>query len=38
MRDSDRIRGYYEQLGFEHRGDRDDPRFPAALYERRARP
>ncbi len=38
MRDNDRIRGYYERLGFEHRGDRDDPRFPVALYERRVRP
>jgi hypothetical protein len=25
-------------VGFEHRGDRDHPRFPAALYERRIRP
>jgi ribosomal protein S18 acetylase RimI-like enzyme len=38
MRDNDRIRRYYERLGFEHRGDRDHPRFPAALYERRIRP
>ena len=29
-----RIRGYYERLGFEHRGDVDHPRFAAALYER----
>ena len=28
------IRGYYEGLGFEHRGDVDHPRFAAALYER----
>ena len=33
-RDDPRIRGYYERLGFEHRGDVDPPRFPAALYER----
>jgi ribosomal protein S18 acetylase RimI-like enzyme len=38
MRDNDRIRSYYERLGFEHRGDRDHPRFAAALYERRIRP
>jgi ribosomal protein S18 acetylase RimI-like enzyme len=33
-RDKTRIRRYYERLGFEHRGDVDHPRFPAALYER----
>ena len=33
-RDDPRIRGYYERLGFEHRGDVDHPRFAAALYER----
>jgi ribosomal protein S18 acetylase RimI-like enzyme len=37
-RDNPRIRGYYEQLGFEHRGDVDHPRFRAALYERPVRP
>jgi GNAT superfamily N-acetyltransferase len=34
MRDNPGIRAYYERPGFEVRGDRDDPRFPAALYER----
>jgi ribosomal protein S18 acetylase RimI-like enzyme len=33
-RDDPRIRRYYERLGFEHRGDVDQPRFAAALYER----
>jgi ribosomal protein S18 acetylase RimI-like enzyme len=33
-RDNPGIRGYYERLGFEHRGDVDHPRFAAALYER----
>jgi GNAT superfamily N-acetyltransferase len=33
------IRGYYERLGFEHCGDKDDDsRFAVALYERRTRP
>jgi GNAT superfamily N-acetyltransferase len=36
-RDNPRIRGYYERLGFEHRGDVDHPRFAAALYERSIR-
>ena len=31
------IREYYERLGFEHRGDKDHPRFAAALYERPVR-
>jgi GNAT superfamily N-acetyltransferase len=35
LRDNTGIRAYYEELGFEHRGDFDDPRrFPVALYER----
>jgi GNAT superfamily N-acetyltransferase len=34
LRDDPGIRGYYERLGFEHRGDVDHPRFMAALYER----
>jgi GNAT superfamily N-acetyltransferase len=33
-RDNPGIRGYYERLGFEYRGDVDHPRFAAALYER----
>ena len=33
-RDNPGIRGYYERLGFEHRGDVHHPRFAAALYER----
>ena len=33
-RDNPGIRGYYERLGFEHRGDVHPPRFAAALYER----
>jgi GNAT superfamily N-acetyltransferase len=37
-RDDPGIRAYYERLGFEHRGDKDDPRFDVALYERRTRP
>jgi predicted N-acetyltransferase YhbS len=33
------IRRYYERLGFEHCGDKDDDsRFAVALYERRTRP
>jgi protein-tyrosine phosphatase len=36
-RNDPRIRGYYERLGFEHRGDVDHPRFAAALYERPVR-
>jgi ribosomal protein S18 acetylase RimI-like enzyme len=36
-RDNPRIRGWYERLGFEHRGDVDHPRFAAALYERAIR-
>jgi GNAT superfamily N-acetyltransferase len=33
------IRSYYERLGFEHRGDKDDDsRFAVALYERPTRP
>jgi GNAT superfamily N-acetyltransferase len=39
QRDDAGIRTYYERLGFEHRGDKeDDPRFAVALYERRTRP
>ncbi len=36
LRDNPGIRGYYEGLGFEHRGDRDDELrgFVVALYER----
>jgi GNAT superfamily N-acetyltransferase len=35
VRDDPGIRAYYEELGFEHRGDFDDPRgFTVALYER----
>jgi GNAT superfamily N-acetyltransferase len=34
IRDNPRIRAYYERLGFEHRGDRDHPRVPVALFER----
>jgi ribosomal protein S18 acetylase RimI-like enzyme len=34
LRDNVGIRGYYERLGFEHRGDVDHPRLTAALYER----
>jgi GNAT superfamily N-acetyltransferase len=35
QREDPGIRSYYERLGFEHRGDKeDDPRFPVALYER----
>jgi GNAT superfamily N-acetyltransferase len=38
QRDDPGIRAYYERLGFEHRGDKDDDsRFPVALYERRTR-
>jgi hypothetical protein len=37
MRDNQGIRTYYERLGFEHRGDKDHPRFAAALYERPVR-
>jgi GNAT superfamily N-acetyltransferase len=37
MRDNEGIRTYYERLGFEHRGDKDHPRFAAALYERPVR-
>jgi GNAT superfamily N-acetyltransferase len=37
LRDDPRIRGYYEELGFEHRGDVDHPRIRAALYERAIR-
>ena len=36
-RDNPGIRGWYERLGFEHRGDVDHPRFEAALYERTIR-
>jgi ribosomal protein S18 acetylase RimI-like enzyme len=36
-RDNPGIRGWYERLGFEHRGDVDHPRFEAALYERAIR-
>jgi ribosomal protein S18 acetylase RimI-like enzyme len=35
LRDNLGIRGYYERLGFEHRGDVERPRFAVALYERR---
>jgi GNAT superfamily N-acetyltransferase len=35
VRDDLGIRAYYEELGFEHRGDFEDPRgFTVALYER----
>jgi GNAT superfamily N-acetyltransferase len=38
-RDNPGIRVYYERLGFEHRGDLDDPRgFVVALYERPIEP
>ena len=38
QRDDPGIRAYYERLGFEHRGDKDDDsRFPVALYERHTR-
>jgi len=38
-RDDPGIRGYYERLGFEHCGDKDDDsRFAVALYERRTWP
>ena len=37
LRDDPRIRGWYESLGFEHRGDVDHPRIRAALYERAIR-
>ena len=33
-RDNPGIRGYYERLGFEHRGYFDQPHLPVALYER----
>ena len=35
--DNAALRRYYERLGFEHRGDVDQPRFAAALYERTVR-
>jgi GNAT superfamily N-acetyltransferase len=38
QRDDPGIREYYERLGFEHCGDKDDDsRFAVALYERRTR-
>ena len=37
QRDDRGIRRYYERLGFEYRGEREHPRFPAVLYERRVR-
>jgi ribosomal protein S18 acetylase RimI-like enzyme len=37
QRDDPGIRNYYERLGFEYRGERRHPRFPAVLYERRVR-
>jgi GNAT superfamily N-acetyltransferase len=37
IRDNPGIRAYYERLGFEHRGDRDHPRVPVALFERAVR-
>jgi ribosomal protein S18 acetylase RimI-like enzyme len=37
LRDNAGIRGYYERLGFEHRGDVERPRFTVALYERAIR-
>jgi protein-tyrosine phosphatase len=33
-----RLRGYYEQHGFEHRGDTTVDDFRTSLYERRCRP
>jgi ribosomal protein S18 acetylase RimI-like enzyme len=36
-RDNPGIRGYYERLGFDYRGDVDHSRFAAALYERPVR-
>ena len=37
MRDNPVVRGYYEALGFERRGERDMGSWAAALYERRVR-
>jgi GNAT superfamily N-acetyltransferase len=34
LRDDAGIRRYYERLGFDYRGEQDDPRFPVVLYER----
>ena len=38
LRDNPGIRDYYEQLGFEHRGDLTLGGRPMSLYERRVRP
>jgi predicted N-acetyltransferase YhbS len=38
LRDNPGIRDYYEQLGFEHRGDLTLVGRPMSLYERRVRP
>jgi GNAT superfamily N-acetyltransferase len=35
IRDNPGIRTYYEALGFDFRGEHDDPRFAVALYEKR---
>jgi GNAT superfamily N-acetyltransferase len=36
--DNAKLRGYYERLGFEHRGDTTVEDFRTSLYERRCRP